>query len=527
MFKVQLVWAKQNALTNQLPSSRSPRLKLLLFLPLVIPLTTAISSLFAWRYRRLQRFLSILGASALVAAAAVLLAQVRREGIMTVQAGSWPAPFGITLVADLFSAIMVLVAGVMGLVISIYALASTSIEHESLGYHPLFQVLLLGVCGSFLTGDLFNLYVWFEVMLIASFALLALGSHRGQMEGAVKYMTLNLVASGFLLAGVGIMYGVAGTLNMADLALQLRDTQQGGIFTVVAMLFFTAFGIKSAVFPLFFWLPASYHTPPVAVSAIFAGLLTKVGVYVLIRVFTLLFTQDTGFSHNLILWFSCLTMVTGVLGAAAQNEFRRILSFHIISQVGYMVVGLGIFTPLALAGSIFYIVHHIIVKTSLFLVSGLVFSISGTYELKKLGGFYQDRPGVSVLFLLPALSLAGIPPLSGFWAKLFILQAAIETESYIVVTTALAVALLTLFSMTKIWGEVFWKEQPTGEEILGLFQTLSGGSRFILLSSTTVLVILTVFLGIVAEPLFLLAQEAAAQLMNPEAYIAAVLENSR
>ena len=494
----------------------------LLFLPLLIPLATAIGTLFAWNRSTVQRYLSVCGSAALVVAGGMILTTVRGEGIMSAQAGDWPAPFGITLVADLFSAIMVLIAGIMGLAVAAYSLASADIEHESLGYHPLMQVLLLGVCGSFLAGDLFNLYVWFEVMLISSFALLALGRHREQMEGAVKYMALNMVASALFLAGVGIVYGLTGTLNLADLARKLQGVQPIGITTAVAMLFLTAFGIKASLFPLFFWLPSSYHTPPVAVSAIFAGLLTKVGVYTLIRVFTLLFTQETGYSHNLIVWISCLTMVTGVFGAMVQNEFRRILSFHIISQVGYMVAGLGLFTPLALAGSIFYIVHHIIVKTSLFLVSGIVHHISGTYELKKLGGFYQNRPGVAVLFLLPAFSLAGMPPLSGFWAKYIILKAAIEEGAYAVAATALVVAMLTLYSMTKIWAEVFWKEPPAGEEKQSHSQR-PGSSRLLLLAPTAALVLLTVLIGFAAEPLFSLAQDAAAQLMNPEEYIAAVM----
>ena len=498
----------------------------LLFLSLLIPLATAIGGLFTWRWRTPQRFLSVGGASALTGTGILLLRDVRAGGILSAQAGNWAAPFGITLVADLFSAIMVLIAGVMGLAITIYSLASADIEHESLGFHPLMQVLLLGVCGSFLAGDLFNLYVWFEVMLISSFALLALGRHREQMEGAVKYMALNLVASALFLAGVGIVYGIAGTLNLADLAGKLQAPHLKGISTVVSMLFLAAFGIKSALFPLFSWLPASYHTPPVAVSAIFAALLTKVGVYALIRIFTLLFTQDTGFSHTLILWISCLTMITGVLGAVVQQDFRRILSVHIISQVGYMVAGLGLFTQLALAGSIFYIVHNIIVKTSLFLVSGIVHSISGTYDLKKLGGFYRERPAVAVLFLVPAFSLAGMPPLSGFWAKLIILKAALDKGSYVVAAVALGVALLTLFSMTKIWAEVFWKERPDDTPEPDHIPP-TGRPLLLLMAPTAMLVLLTVAIGFSAEPLVVLAQEAAAQLMNPEAYRAAVLGGNR
>jgi multicomponent Na+:H+ antiporter subunit D len=346
-------------------------MKLLLTLPILIPLATAAVCLLFWRHRAAQRLIATLGSAAHLAAALVLLWAVRQEGILATQLGNWPAPFGITLVADLFSAIMTVLAALMGFAVGVYSLGSMDSGRESFGYYSFFHFLLMGVSGVFLTGDLFNLYVWFEVMLMASFVLLALGGEKSQLEGAIKYVTLNLISSALFLTALGILYGMAGTLNMADLSLQMSYGMHTGVVSTLAMLFLVAFGIKSALFPLFFWLPASYHTPPVSVSAIFAELLTKVGVYTLIRVVSLLFHQDVAYTHTLILVISGLTMVTGVLGAMAQNEFRRILSFHIISQVGYMIMGLGLFTPLALAGSIFYIMHHIIVKTNLFLVSGV------------------------------------------------------------------------------------------------------------------------------------------------------------
>ncbi|MDQ4147290.1 MAG: Na+/H+ antiporter subunit D, partial [Pseudomonadota bacterium] len=405
-------------------------MKNILVLPILIPLLTAVISLLFRHHRRLQRGLNLAGAAALLGVALGLLYIVWSDGIQAVQLGNWPAPFGITFVADLLSAIMVALTALMGLAVAVYSLANMDAQRERFGYYPLLHILLMGVCGAFLTGDIFNLYVWFEVLLIASFVLLALGGERAQIEGAIKYVTLNLISSAFFLAAVGILYGMVGTLNMADLARRLPEIPQTGLVTALAMLFLVAFGIKAAVFPLFFWLPASYHTPPVAVSAIFAGLLTKVGVYALIRVFTLLFVQDVGYTHTLILIVAGLSMVTGVLGAVAQNEFRRILSFHIVSQIGYMLMGLGLFSSLALAGSVFYIIHHIIVKTNLFLVSGVAHRLGGTYELKKLGGLYSAYPFLALLFLVSALSLAGLPPFSGFFAKLALVQAGLQLEQY-------------------------------------------------------------------------------------------------
>ena len=493
-------------------------------LPILIPIATAIASLLAWRWLGLQRWISVIGTAALLLAGLMLLASVWHDGIRAVQIGSWPAPFGITLVADLFSSIMVVLTGLTGLATAVYSLSSIDRERERFGYYPLLQILLMGVCGAFLTGDIFNLFVWFEVMLIASFVLLALGGERAQIEGAIKYVTINLVSSALFLSAVGLLYGLAGTLNMADLAVKLRDVPHPGLITTVAMLFLVSFGIKAAVFPLFFWLPASYHTPPVAVSAVFAGLLTKVGVYALLRVFTLIFTQDVGYTHGLILAVAGLTMITGVLGAVIQNEFRRILSFHIISQIGYMIMGLGLFTPLALAGSIFYIMHHIIVKANLFLVSGVAHRLRGTYELKKLGGLYQSAPGLGILFLIPALSLAGMPPLSGFWAKLMLVQAGLAVESYVIVAAALTAGLLTLFSMTKIWAEVFWKPAPENQDSEDSEPlTRKGGSIYFLVVPIVALALVTLIIGILPAPFFELAMRASEQLLNPEHYIRAVL----
>ena len=500
-------------------------MKLLLILPILIPLITAALCLLCWRHRSVQRLLGALGSAAHLLVALLLLWAVRQDGICAIQVGDWPAPFGITLVADLLSAIMTVLGALMGFAVVIYSLTSMDRGRESFGYYAFFHFLLMGVSGVFLTGDLFNLYVWFEVMLISSFILLALGGERHQLEGAIKYVTLNLISSALFLTALGILYGMLGTLNMADLSLQIGNGQHAGVVSTLSMLFLVAFGIKSALFPLFFWLPASYHTPPVAVSAIFAGLLTKVGVYTLIRVFTLLFSQDIAYTHDIILVIACLTMVTGVLGAMAQNEFRRILSFHIISQVGYMVLGLGLFTPLALAGSIFYIMHHIIVKTNLFLVSGVARRLQGSYQLAQLGGLYQTAPALTAIFMISAFSLAGIPPLSGFWAKLILVKASLDMTGYIIAATALGVGLLTLFSMAKIWAGAFWGEAPAlaDSDSEPPWKTFSLSGKITLYLPMILLGALTLTIGMMSEPFFELATNAAEQLLNPAGYVEAVL----
>jgi len=493
----------------------------LLVLPIVIPMATAVLALLVRRHRTIERGVSIAGAMALFIAAVVLFVAVWSGGTLAGQMGAWQAPFGISLVADLFSAVMVLIAGLTGLLIAVYALVDIDPERERYGFHTLYHVLLGGVCGAFLTGDLFNLYVWFEVMLIASFALIALGGDKAQLDGAVKYAAINLVSTILFLTAVGLLYGATGTLNMAELHLAVREVENQGLIGAIAVLFIIAFGIKAAVFPLFFWLPASYHTPPLTVTAIFSALMTKVGVYALIRVFTLVFTADIAFTHTLLLVIAGLTMVTGVLGAAAHNDIRRILSFHIVSQIGYMVLGLALYTPLALVGAVFYLIHHIIVKANLFLISGVMSRVAGSFDLDRIGGLYRSRPLLALLFLVPAFSLAGLPPLSGFWAKLVLVKASLDVEQYLIAATALVVGLLTIYSMTKIWTQAFWKPQPAPSQ--AVLAAMHPAEIVLRMAPITVFAALTVTIGLWPEPFVDFAFRAADELINPERYLLAVL----
>jgi multicomponent Na+:H+ antiporter subunit D len=491
-------------------------MNLLLIAPIALLLAGAAVCVLCWGRVVVQQAIAVATTLALLSVAIVLLLRVSEDGIQVSEIGSWPAPLGIVLVADLFSAIMVCVTAIVGLAIVVYSLTSISDERVRDGYYALVLVLLAGVNGAFLTGDLFNLYVWFEVMLMSSFVLLATGGGQIQMEGALKYVTLNVFASMIFLTALGLLYATAGTLNYADLATKVDSVENSGLLTALSVLFLVAFGIKAAVFPFFFWLPSSYHTPPVAVSALFAGLLTKVGVYALIRVYSLLFVQDTGFTHTLVLIISGATMVTGVLGAMAQNEFRRILSFHIVSQIGYMIMGLGLFTTLGLGAAVFYITHHIIVKTNLFLVSGIVYGLQGSFDLKLLGGV-QARPLLAVLFLVPAMSLAGIPPLSGFFAKLALIQAGFDTGDFLIVGISLFVGFLTLYSMTKIWNEVFAKPSPVPLERTRRLPPVQ-------LLPVAALAVLTIAIGLGAGPMLDLSNRAAEQLLDRSEYISAVLE---
>ncbi len=484
--------------------------------PIIIPLITAIF-LLLFRKRHRQQMISLTGAGVFFVHTVLLLLHIDQTGIEVVHIGNWPAPYGISLVIDLFSAIMVAVTGFIALNIALYALSDIDQERSRFGFHPLMHILLMGVSGAFMTGDLFNLYVWFEVMLMSSFVLMALGGERAQIEGAVKYVALNFIASIIFLTAIGIIYGKVGTLNMADLALKVGSIGSGPMIKSASMMLLAAFGIKAGIFPFFFWLPASYHTPPATVSALFAGLLTKVGVYAMIRIFTLVFASEmTGITQIVLIVISGFTMVTGVLGAAAQFDIRKILSFHIISQIGYMTLGLALFTPLALTAAIFYLVHHIIVKTNLFLIGGLIRHIKGSYDLKKIGGLYLSQPFLALLFLIPALSLGGIPPLSGFFAKFTIIKAGLEMESYLIVFIALAVGILTLYSMTKIWAEAFWKADPAD-------QPLKKTIPLLMLIPIILMAVATIGIGFFPETLLEFSRRATEQLFNPGFYIRNVL----
>ena len=491
----------------------------LVITPVILPLGLAVAVFLLRRHPGVRIPVTVLGSAANLVIGMWLLVRVMTDGIQVMQAGGWEAPYGITFVADPLGAILVVVTGVINMAVCCYAQASIPESLRRQGYDATMLVLIAAVSGAFLTGDLFNLYVWFEVMLMASFGLLLLGGTPEQLKGGLGYVALNLISTILFVCAIGMTYAMTGTLNMADLHLRIRDAADLGWLAPTAMLFMTAFGIKSAVFPLFFWLPTAYHTPPVAVSAVFSGLLTKVGVYAMIRVFTLHFVSDTAFTHAILLGVAGLTMVTGVLGAAAQMHFRRILSFHIISQIGYMIMGLGIYTHLAITGTVFYLAHHMVVKTNLFLISGLAERIGGTGSLKRLGGFYASAGWLAALFFIPAFSLAGLPPLSGFWAKLILVKAGLAGGHYWVTAAAIVVGFLTLYSMTKIWDAVFWKPAPETAST----KALSRSELLWMALPAAGMAAITVWIGLWPETLTVVATRASETLMDPGDYVRAVL----
>lgn len=494
-----------------------------LILPVIAHLFTAILLLFFWRKTLVQRIVSIAGSILVLLLAIRLFSNVWSNGIVVMQAANWDAPFGITFVADVFSSSMVLLASFAGLAVSIFSAAGIAKARMLYGYFPILHFLLMGLNGAFLTGDIFNLYVWFEVIIISSFVLLTLGGRKAQLEGAVKYMALNILASTFFLTGVGILYGITGTLNMADLALKVPAVANRSLVDITAIFFIIGFGIKSAVFPLYFWLPSSYHTPPSAVAAIFGGLLTKVGIYALFRVLTLIFIPDD-FIKTLLIAIAVLTILTGCFGALIKRNIRRMLSYLIVCHIGFMVGGLGMFSEIALVGALLYLFHDIMVKTNLFLIAGLIRQLRGTMNMEKLGGLYAEYPKLSLLMAIVLFSLVGIPPLSGFWPKIYLFEGGFMTQQYVLIAAIILGSFVTLYVIAKMWADVFWKSPPTENNPLeDRFQTMPLLKKSLLVAPIALLAFISLYIGLGAENIILVTQRIAAEMMNTAPYVQAVL----
>ena len=487
-----------------------------LALPILLPILSA-GLMVLIPGNRFQRAGSIVVVAACLAVAIGAMVHVsQNDSIEVSNLGGWRSSIAITLVADRLSAMMLVIALLVLLLVLLFAVGQHARDEQSPFYHPAYMVLVAGITQAFLAGDLFNLFVAFELLLMASYVLLTLEGTNAQIRSGTTYVVLNVVESSILLVGVGLVFAATGTVNMAVLSERLAELPDGVALGLNLMLL-VAFGIKAAVFPLFFWLPDSYPSAPSSVTAVFAGLLTKVGVYAILRTETLLFP---GGQEQLLLVVGGATMLIGVLGAMSHTQMKRILSFHIISQIGYMIMGIGFGTVAGLAAAVFYLLHHIPVKTSLFLVEGIVEKETGSSSFDRVSGLVHRSGPLAVLFLIPALSLAGLPPFSGFLAKFALVREGFDEAHYGVVVVAIVVSLFTLVSMTKIWTGLFWgdiRPEPM-DDAQGILRRhpLMG-------SSTMMLVLVTVLIALLAGPLFGYCEAAARQLADPSRYISAVL----
>ena len=492
-------------------------------LPIVLPLLAAALTVILGRYRVAQRVISVGAIGAITAVAVALLIDADDSGPVVAQAGGWSAPMGITLVVDRLSGIMLVTSTLMLLGVLVYAIGNGGIERAQPGFHPAYLVLAAGVSASLVTGDLFNLFVAFEMMLAASYVLITMGGTRERVRSGMTYVVISLVASTLFIFMLAFIYSATGTVNMADLAERVPDLAPG-VQTMFALGLLVVFGIKAGLFPLFSWLPDSYPAASAAVTAIFAGLLTKVGVYAIIRTQTLFFPADAR-PIGLLLVVAALTMAVGVFGAIAQNDVKRILSFHIVSQIGYMIFGLALFTVAGVAAAVFYTFNNIILKTTLLMVAGLIARRGGSSRLNQVGGLVRTAPLLGLMFALPALSLAGVPPFGGFVAKFSVFSAGVEATEWIVVGVAALVSLMTMYSMNKIWSGAFWGEaedQPPRPP-----QAATDRGLRTMALSTAALVVLGLAVMIWARPLHDLAERASIDLLDPSGYIAAVLGGGR
>jgi len=471
--------------------------------PALVPLAVALLTTLTQGRSRLTANLSLAGAFAMLGCTLVLLGRVVSEGVQRTAFGNWQAPFGIEFVVDPLSASMAVITALMGVAALLFQRSSADPAAEVPTLHPLVHALLAGVAGAFITGDLFNLYVWFEVMLLASLGLLALGLGRRHVDATLKYFVLNALGTLLFLAGIAGIYGLTGHVNYAAMAEASQGIEPMRLLAPVALVCL-AFLVKAGAFPVFAWLPASYHTLPAPLLALFAALLTKVGVYAVLRMLGDVFVVTPDIAFQVLGWVAVATMVTGVLGAAFHWDMRRILAFHIVSQIGYMLLGIALNSDPGKIGTVFYILHHIIVKANLFLIAAIIFRLTGSYDLRRIGGLWKTRPWLGVLFLIPALSLVGIPPLSGFWAKFIVVRESLTQGEMAWAAAALLVGFLTLYSMMKIWMQAFWARHPDED------WTLPATTRMWPAWVVTIgLALITVAIGLMPQPLYTFAEEAA------------------
>lgn len=485
-----------------------------LVLPLVIPLCTAFALLFFRRRLAAQRLISIAGLLTNAAIAWIIAVQVREKGIQTLHMGGWLPPYGIVFVADMLAALLVAAASVIALSCVVYAIGSIGEERERHYFYPFVFFLVAGVNGSFLTGDLFNLFVCFEVTLIASYALIVLGGTRLQLRETLKYMFVNIVSSTLFVAGVAYLYGVTGTLNMADLSLKIAEAGASPVLHTIALLFLLVFSIKAGLF-LFMWLPGAYGAPPAAVSALFAALLTKVGVYALIRTFTLLFYTDEAIIHGWLQGMAIVTMLLGALGAVAYSDVRRIMNYNVVIGIGFLAFGIAVSTEESLKGAVFYLVHDMPAKALLFIIGGLVIRAAGTSDIKMMGGLIKRYPLLGGLLFVCAAAIAGMPPLSGFPGKLLLIQGGLAAGYGVLSAVALLSSLLSLYSLLRIFMHAFWGEEKRPNTALRL-----GKLPFLPVIWLSVLI---VWVGAGAEVIYGWVSSAGDVMLQPSLYIDSVL----
>lgn len=492
--------------------------------PLVIPLITAIVTLFARQSRQGQHALALIGSMVHVGCTVALFSQVWEGGTVAIGMGGWPAPLGIFVVVDTLSASITTVTALVHFFVTLHGLASADEDRRRSDFWPLANTLVMGVQGAFITGDLFNLYVWFEVLLLSSFVLVALGNTRPQIESGAKYVVLNLLSSMSFLVGIALLYGATGTLNLAHLAEKVRSPEVTGLLPTITTLFVIGYGIKAAAFPFSLWLPSAYGTPPATLAALMAGLLTKVGVFSFIRIGTLLFRGTVEGFEEVMFALAFLSLFAGAIAAFAQARLRGVLIHTVVFAVGFMLLGLGTGTEAGLAATVFYLLSDMIVITALLLLGGEVERITGTSRLSDMGGIYRSNPLLSLAFIIVAFSVAGFPPFIGFWGKVALLGSAVEAGYWGGMLAALVASVVVLASIAQAFSLGLWQPSKADRTEGAVGWETDSGIEIGRVIPLVGLVGLVLALSLYPEPLFIVAERAAADLVNVEAYKAAVFK---
>ena len=491
----------------------------IIVLPLIVPVITAILLVFLRQNIMIQRILSLCTLGFVIFISVVLLLEVQQQGVMRIDFSGWIPPFGILFVADSFAVLLVFVANIVAAICVVYAFFTIGEHYEKMYFYPFVLLMVAGVNGSFLTGDIFNLFVCFEVMLLASYALISLGGGKVQLREALKYVLINIVASWIFLVALAFLYGTIGTLNMAHISLRVTEAGADPLITTVGLVFLIVFSLKAGLL-LFFWLPGSYSVPPTAIAALFAALLTKVGIYALVRTFTLLFTTNSEVTHTTLGIMAGLTILAGCMGALAGRDVRTIASYNILIGVGFIVAGLAIGTESALQGVTYYLMHDMVVKAMLFLAVGMMIYVTGETLIDNMSGLIRNYPFFGWLFFIMMCSIAGIPPLSGFLGKVLIGQGAIEGGNFVLLGLGFFSSLIVLYSLLRIFLSSFF-----GETILSIEDEKPLPKRIVL--PLTLLSVCTIALGIGAESMAPYVKDAAETLHTPSIYIDAVLNGEK
>ncbi len=507
-------------------------------LVVLVPLLGAALTLILGKRPIAQRLVAIVALVIVLVIGAVLLIVVDASGTLVMELGGWAPSVGIVLVVDRLAALMVVVSAIVLLAVLVFSVGQKIADGDSETpvsiFFPTYLILATGVFNAFIAGDLFNLYVGFEILLVASYVLMTLGGTEARIRAGTTYIVVSLVSSTLFLAAIAMIYGALGTINIAQISVRMAELPTD-VQTVLHVMLLMAFGIKAAVFPLSFWLPDSYPTAPAPVTAVFAGLLTKVGVYAIIRTETVIF-PGPGIDTALMV-VALLTMVIGVLGAVAQADIKRMLSFTLVSHIGYMVLGISLGTVAGTTAAIYYVVHHIIVQTTLFMAAGLIEREGGSTSITKLGGLLRAAPVIAVLFFLPALNLGGIPPFSGFLGKLALFEASAQQGTalaFVLIGAGALVSLLTLYTLIRVWNLAFWRPAKDVEgyesslldnvtEAPGV-QPVKEKQRIsrLMTAATGGMVAVSLALTVFAGPLFAISERAGENLDGASSYVAAV-----